>query len=450
MSLAQLLAALRAGWLRIALMVLVAGGVAYVLANSQPRQYTAKARVMLNIDNPDPTQYSVLQRGTEQGYINSELHLVTEDAVVRDVVTKLGWPSDPQVIAAWQANTGGVGDVTAWSANAIKQAIGVQPLEDSSIIEIYYTSTSVDAAKTIVGLIRNAYIAESGRLRAEAANRAAAWNRTQAQRALAELRAAEAARAAFVVANRIPLDTPQGGLDYQEHMTAMMAAAAKDPQAAITPDTATAATLKRQLDAIDADLAVMRLRGDANPATVALEAQRATVAAQYARESAAAQAGASAPTALIGLVRQQRDAEYLKTRLNLLARAPLYDRLASIDRDIALKTQHYQQIAAHVVAFEGVAAAPSGLRVIGDVIASNDPTYPNIPLAVALAAGTSFLFGTALVLIGELRHRQVRVPEDLLASTDAPLLAVIAPAPRRRRRFAWPRLRLRRRRTAFA
>jgi len=452
MSLGQFLAVLRAGWLRIALMVLVASAVAYVLADSQPRQYTAKARVMLNIDNPDPAQFSMLKFGTEAGYISSEMHLVTEDGVVRDVATKLGWPDNPQVISAWQDATGGVGDITAWAGEQLKRSIQVSQLEDSSIIEIYYSSTSLEAAKQVVALIRTAYINESGRLRAEAARRAAAWNRTQAQRALGELQAAQAEREAYVRANNIALDTPPGGLDYLEHFQALEQAAKNAPLIPSPEDQASVDQLKRRLDAIDADLVVMRLRGDANPATVALEAQRATVAEQYARESAVLAQGANAPDALTGLVRRQRDAEYLKSRLNLLARTPLYDHLASLDRDIALKTRHYQGIASHVAMFDTVAAAPSGLRVVGDVIASDDPTYPNIPLSVGIAAVASFVFAVALMLLGELRSRQVRGTEDLLASTDAPVLAVIAPAPRRRRRLRLPRLgwRIGRRQPEFA
>ncbi len=452
MSGSQFLAALRANWLRIALMVLVATGVAFAFGEYQPRQYTAKARVMLNVDNPDPLQYSVLARGMEASYIGSEMHLVTETAVMKNVVTKLGWPDNPQVISAWQAATGGAGDVATWAAAQLAPAIAVRPLEDSSILEIYYAANSVEAAKEIVAIIRSAYIEESDRLRVEAAKRAAAWNRTQATRALTELRAAEATRAAFVTANRIPIDTPRGGLDYQEHMAATMQSAVPGVGGQATAVDPVVARLKRQLDAIDMALALPQDRGEQNPTTLALRAQRATIAQQYERELAVQRAGGDAPSALIGLVRQQRDAEYLKTRLNLISRAPLYDRLAELDRDVQLKTMHYNLIASRVANFEMAAAAPSGLRVIGDVIATDDPSYPNIPLMMGIAAASSLAFAVMLTLIGELRRRQVRTPEDLLTSTDAPILAVIAPSPRqrRRRRFALPLPRFGRPRPGFA
>ncbi len=164
-------------------------------------------------------------------------------------------------------------------------------------------------------------------------------------------------------------------------------------------------------------------------------------------------AGPRASEAQIGAVRQQRDADYLAARLRLIDRAPLYDRLSALDREVALRTQRYKAIAAHAADFTEIAAAPSGLNIIGDVIASDDPTYPNIPLILAIAAGSSFALATALALVGDLVRRQVRGPEDLMFYAQTPILAVIPrdppPRGRWRRRLArlipavrLPRLRL--------
>ena len=455
MSLNQFWMAIRAAWLKIVLMVVVATSVAFALALQQPKLYTAKARVMLNIDNPDPTQFSMFKRDMAQAYIGSEMRLVNDDAVTRDVVTRLGWPDNPQVQSAWEAETGGTGDVTAWAAHAIAQNINVDLLEDSSILEIYYTAESVDAAKAIVSLVRTAYIDESQRLRADAARRAAAWNRTQSAKALAVLQAAEAARAVFVRDNGIAVDTPAGGLDYQAQLTTLNSATGPfvAGNAAAPADNPVADTLNRKLNSLDAEIAVLKLRGEANPTTVALEAERTTTAQQLARENAVTQSGPDATPGQIGLVREQRDRDYLAARLHLLDRAPLYDRLAQFDRDIALKTSRYNAASEHVASFDAVAAAPAGLKVIGDVIASDDPTYPNIPVMTGIAAGASLALAIAFALLAELGRRQVRDVEDLLFVTNAPVLAVIAgkPAARRRplaQRLAsigwWPRWRRRR------
>lgn len=443
MSLGQLWMTLRAAWLKIALMVVVAASVAFGLASGLPKQYTAKARVMLNIDNADPMQYSALGRGMAAPYIATEMRLITDLAVTTDVVTKLGWPENPQVIGAWQAS-GGAGDVTTWAARQLAQGIGAAPFRDSSIVEIFYSSSSLDAAKQIVALVRTAYIDHSGNLRVDAARRASAWNRTQAARALVVVHAAEAARTNFMAANQIAVDTPAGGLDYQNHVETMAATTARVPDAAFALGiNANADALRRRLNTFDLEIAVLRLRGDANPATVALQAQRAVVAQQLAHEVAVTQGGPSASGAQIGLVRQQRDADYLRSRLTLLARAPLYDRLATLDRDITLKTERYMAAAARVANFDAIANAPNGMKVVGDVIASDEPSFPNIPLMTAIAAGSALALGIALTLLAELGRRQVRGAEDLRFFAQVPVLAVIPEGPRRRARKELPRFRWR-------
>ena len=440
MSLTQFWASIRAAWLMIVLMVVVASSITFALASALPEQYTAKARVMLNINSNDPMQYSALKRGTQAAYIATEIHLITDDAVMRDVVTKLGWPDNPQVISEWQSATNGVGDITAWAAAQIARNVAARELEDSSIVEIYYASSSLEAAKQIVGIIRTSYMEQSQKLRADAARRAAAWNRTQAIRALDILQAAETARAAFVKANQIAVDTPAGGLDYQMQLAALGADASRiATSSSEAAPNATAETLRRRLDALDAQIAVFRLRGEQNPATVALEAERATMAQQLARETAVTQGGSGATADQIGLVRAQRDADYLAARLHLLDRSPLYDKLAAMDRDIALKTRRYNAAAYRVASFDTVAAAPSGMQVIGDVIANDTSSYPNVPLMTAIAAGASFALAIAMALLGDLMRRRVRDPEDLRFFASAPVLAVIAATPPPRR---WPPARL--------
>lgn len=448
MSAVQLLMTLRAAWLRIALMVLVATGIAYFLADQEPRQYTAKARVMLNLQNTDPARYSAEKKGIAAGYIGTEMRLMIDNSVTREVVTNLGWPDNPQVIAAWQAETGGVGDVTTWAAHRIAAGIAPRQLEDSSIVEIYYTTSSLEAAKQIAGLLRAAYIDQSQRLRSEAAKRASAWNRTAANRALAVVKEAEAARAAFVTANQIPLDTPGGGLDYAAEVTALRTAVNPDVVSEVNRRfSAVADQLARRIDTIDAQLAVLRQTGENNPMTVSLEAQRAATVEQLARERAVQQNTPGTPENTVELVRAQRDADYLKARLNMIARAPLYDRLATMNRDVRLKTERYNAAAERVAEFDAVAATPSGVQVIGDVIADPDPTYPNMLLIVGMAAGSSLALAVALAVLAELTRPQVRGIADLAATIPAPVLAVIgdghAVVPwRSRLRWLSPRRRL--------
>lgn len=443
MSLAQLYAILfKARW-SILLMAIVGAAVAAGLSSTQPSQYQAKARVMLDIGNADPTQFSELKRYTEGSYIGTQMRLAAGEDVSRAVVDKLGWVDNPQVIAAWQASTGGVGDVGKWAGAQLSRNVSVTPIEDSSIIEIYYSSSSIDAAKQIVALIRTAFIEQSLKVRVDSAQRAAVWNATQASVALTRLRQAEAARSAYMATNRIEVDSAKGGLDYKAQTTAMMnsvGAIGAQANPVLLPVDPVVTRLRQRINALDAEIAVLRLKGEANPMTVTLIAQRDLAGVQLAREIAVTTAGPRASDGQIGAVRQQRDADYLAARLRLIDRAPLYDRLAALDREVVLRTGRYNALAAHVADFTTIAAAPTGMHIIGDIIASDDPSYPNIPLMLGVAAGSSFALATALALVSELIRRQVRGPEDLRFYTATSVLAVIprdrAPRGRWRARLA--------------
>ncbi len=432
MSLAQLWAIFRAAWLSIAAMVIVASVTAYYVASSLPKEYSAKARVMLNIGNSDPNQYSALGAKTEDSYLATQIRLVNDEAVLRDVVTKLGWPTDPAVISAWEQSTGGNGDITTWAAGRLEANVAARQFEDSSIIEIYYTADTVDSAKAIVSLVRSAYIDNDLRLRVEAARKASSWNRTVAAQALVALRKAGADRAAFVKANDIPIDSSNGNLEMRE-LTSLRTLSIPTEGNLIDPViTSLMNQAKTRIAELDTQIAVMGAdRGASDPTMQTAMALRDVYRAQLARETEFANAGANATDAQTAATRVIRDNAYLEARMRILDRSPVYDKLAAIDRDLALREKLYINAAQRVLDFDAVAAAPSGLSVIGDVIADENMVYPNIPLMVGLAAGISLGLGLTIALMSEMLRRMVRGADDLEFYSGVPVMAVIASAPRR-------------------
>lgn len=434
MNFSQLLGIIRAAWTSILAMTVVAALVAYALSSSLPKAYTAKARVMLNVGNSDPTQFSEVGRYGAASYIGTQIRLVGNEAVMRDVVTRLGWPSDPAVINAWEASTGGQGDVTKWAAARLAGNVQARPFEDSAIVEIYYTAESVDAAKTIVGLIRTAYIANDLRLRVEAAQRASAWNRTVAAKALIKLHEAEAERIAFMRANQIEIDRSDESLEMKELSMLRLSSIPTTPTSLGPVGSAAMSRLKSRLDSLDTQIAVFSEgRGPNDPVTLNLTALRDQVRDQLAAETAFARAGTAASDSQIVANRELRDREYLEARLRVVDRAPVYDKLAMLDREIALRTRLYTDAEQRVKEFDSIAAAPSGLIVMGDVIADDDMVFPNVPLSVGLAAALGLALGIGMALLGEMLRRMVRGPEDLHFYSGVPVMAVIASnAPRKK------------------
>jgi len=425
----QLLAIIRTAWVSISMMVAVASLVAFAFSSSLTKEYSAKARVMLNTGNLDPTQYSALKRNTETSYLATQIRLVGDDGVLREVATKLGWPSDPAVIAAWEQATGGKGDVTTWAARRLAGAVAAQQFEDSSIIEIYYTAPSVDIAKTVVALIREAYIGNDLRLRVDAARKASSWNRTIAAQSLVTLQKAEAARAAFMRTNQITIDSSNGSVEMLAFSSLISASVPSKPTTLTPEATPAMLRLKQQIADLDAQILVFGgERGPNDPVIINMTGSRDILRQQLARETAFAQAGSHATDAQTIANRAQRNREYLEARLRVLDRAPVYDRLAALDREIALRTRLYINAEQRVQNFEAIAAAPSGMLILGDVIADDDMVFPNTPVAVALAAGLTLTLGIAITLLGEMMRRMVRGAEDLEFYSGVPVMAVIAEA----------------------
>lgn len=437
MSLAQLLAILRPARWSIVLMMLAAAATAFAFAASLPKEYTAKARVMLDMGNYDPNMFSALKKKTEDEFINTQIRLIRESGVTRAVVVRLGWPDDPSVVAAWQAATGGTGDVVKWAASRIATNIAVGQLEDSSILEIYYTASDVETAKRIVAEIRAAYIANNLSLRVTAAQRASAWNRTVAAKAFVTMRAAEKVRSDFMQANGIVDDAKLASLERRRADIYQKRLVTSAPTNAVIRPSSAMIDLRRDLNRTEAELVQLTLSlGADNPQTQAAMIRRNGLQAALAREDAFNRARSTATDAVVQNNRRLLDQEYLQARMEVLDRAPLYDRLMQIDREMKLKRDLYKAAAGRVQNFDMIAAAPTGVEVLGDVIASDEPSFPNIPVIVGLAAAFGLGLGVTLALFGEMMARRIRVPEDLGFFARVPVLAVIAagpPEPRRPR-----------------
>lgn len=438
MSFFQLLGVLRASRWSILAMTLVAALVAFGFSSTLPKEYTAKARVLIDIGNSDPTQFSAVRRGEVESYFATEMRLVGDPGVMRQVVEQLGWAENPAVIDAWQSSTGGVGDIVAWAGNRILGNVGSRQLEDSSVVEIYYSAGDPEVAKQIAGLVRTAFIDNSLRLRVAAASRAAKWNRTEAERARVDLERAEAARIAFAKANNLTLNN-SGVSTEMRTLSASIVARNRKVAPPPSPATPSASMLFTQRRLNDADMAVAMLssRGPANPDFIMAQAQQQTLRAQLARETEANRRVAGAIAGSTREMRARADQEYIAARLKVLDQSAVYDRMLDLERAVAMKQTRYTAALARAAQFELVASAPSGMKVVGDVIGNDEPTFPNIPVITGIAAGFGLALGIAIALFTEMLSHRVRSSEDLAVSSNVPVLAVIvdSPPPRKRRRW---------------
>ena len=415
--------------------VIVAIGVASVL----PPRYTASARVLMDIIKPDPVTGLMLTGRDPRGFIRTQIELIKDYRVATDVVDRLGWPNNPSVIAAWQAETGGQGDIRRWGAQRIINGTSAKTVAGANILEINYEAPSPDAARTIVGLLRESYIDANLRFTVDSAGRTAEWYREQTERALAALTAAERARTRFEQQNQIVM-TAQGEAEtaklasLQGSLLAARGSATTQQFAAAQQGNTSPVVdqLKIQLALIaDQIQQAGSTLGVEHPNYKALVSRKTLLEQQLVRETAAARAAGASSSTVSRQSLAALEAEYNAQRDKVLAMKDTLNELNQLQREVDLRRDQYARAAAKGAELRLQSnVSESSLVVLGDVISSTKPSFPNWPQVIGLSAGFGIALGVALALLVELLARRVRGPEDMAFAAKVPVLAVIADAPK--------------------
>lgn len=437
MSLIQFLNILLARRLIVVLTFVVTMVVAIGVAALLPERYTAKARVLMDIIKPDPVTGQMVSGRDPRMFIRTQIELIQDFRVASEVVDKLGWPNNPSVIAAWQSETGGVGDIRRWGAQRIITNTRAEVVAGSNILEIAYDAPSPEAARTIASLLREAYIEGSLRFTTDSAGRNAEWYREQAERALAALQSAETTKTRYEQENDIVM-TATGEVETTK-LAALQSAllTARGAEGSQQFAAAQQATTSPVVDQLKIQMATLNDQmgqaaaslGTEHPTYKAMLARRETLSQQLGRESAVARAAGAAQSGASRQSVAQLEAEYNAQRTKVLGMKDVLDRLGQLQREVELRREQYQQASTRAAELRLQSNISEGaLVVLGDAIGANSPSFPNWPQVLGLSAVFGLGLGVVLGLAVELLARRVRSPEDLRFAAGAPVMAVIADA----------------------
>ena len=420
MSLIQFLRILMARRAIMLAALLSCFAVAMVISQLLPPRYQARSRIILDIVKPDPVTGQLISTQFLRAYTRTQIELIKDYRTAGQVVDQLGWTNDPGFIAQYAADTDGEGtDIRRWAAQRIIDGTNAQLIESSNILEITYTGTSADSARAIADMIRTAYIQESLQARREAASRTADWYRDQTDKALLVLTAAEKARTDFARENGIVLQA--GNTDLESSKLAALsqqtaipmpsfAGAAGPPPAAL------------QLDQINQQLAqAATTLGPNHPVFQSLQRQRAIAEAEMRRQMAA-QSGMAPGGSSAG----QIESAYQAQKSRVLAQRDKIDQLNLLQSDIDLKRDQYQKAAQRAAELRLEAdVAETGLDPLGNAVAPEKPSFPNVPLIAFGSIGLGLGLGICLALLIEMLGRRVRSDDDLEGAAKAPVFAII-------------------------
>ncbi len=453
MTLQQLWRVVLAWRWTILAMTLTCVAVAVVAARQLPERYTARARVMLDFINADPNQFIAVDKDSIPTYIGTQIRLVTEYEVTGLVVDKLGWLNDPNVITAWELETGGAGELRRWAAARIADNTFAHTVNGSGILEIGYSATDPAYAAHIAELLRQAYITQSLANRAAMAARAAMWAASREAKAAAALKAAAQASADFAKANGILLNARHQSVDLVElEQIQGMLTARHGQSGSRVVDGIRAASgapgvvrATSQLAEMDQELRILSDRlGEHNPQLRSMQLERERMQSLVARETATARTTGSQFVSLSTAQVAALEAKYREKQRYILDHKAAYDQFTNLQREVALREALEANAAQSLLSLQQMSSiSESGLVVFGDVITETTPSFPDIPLIGILAALFGLALGVTCALFTELREHRVRGPEDLAFSSQVPVLCTIgATAPPAKRRWRMPRWRL--------
>jgi polysaccharide biosynthesis transport protein len=435
MSIIQFLRILLARWKLILATMLACLVVATTIAMLLPKRYPATARVMFEAKS-DPVTGEVLLGGRGSTYVGTQIQIIRDMRVAGAVVDRLGLVNDPGLVAAYEASGRSAedGGMRAWLGQQIIDNTEANMIRGSSIMEISYQTNDPERAKSIVGVIREAYIGESLRLRTDPASRTGAWYSEQAGVARTELTKAETALADYMRKNNV---TIVNGVDSENAKLASLQAALQQAQGMESTNTLSTTTrlandpvadqLAIQLAAVEDELALAGARlGTAHPSYKAILARRNTTASQLAQARARSQQSVSA---LSGAVKQsvaELTGQVEAQAQLVLSRKPVLDELLRLSREVDMKRAQYEEANKKTDELKLASdQSEPGITVMGDPVVSKTPSYPKVGQIALVSALMGLGLGLVLALLIEFIARRVRGHEDLSFAAGAPVLAVV-------------------------
>lgn len=410
MSLLQFLRILFARRAIILATVLSCFVVASVTAFSLPKVYKATSRLMLGGANPLGEGVNDRSFG---GYAQTQMELVTDYRTAGRVVDALGLARDPELIAAYNESVDPSHiDIRRWLAQSIIDSTEATLVGGTRILEISYKGSTPEQAARVANLLRDAFIEENLSFERSGAARIADWYEEQANKALAQLRAAEKARNQFAAANGIVLDQSNTDLESMKlnALTSQSATATVQSQPVVVSGGGVS-----QLDELDAQIAqAMATLGPNHPQMIALRRQREMMAS------------AAAPTTTGGLNIGAIESAFERQKAKVLGQSEKLDKLRQLQSEIELRKDQYLKSTQLIADYRMQSNVDdSGIQPLADAIIPTLPSFPNIPAIMGGAIVIGLGLGILLALLTELLARRIRSGDDLSYASGAPTFAIL-------------------------
>ncbi len=396
-------------------------GALIVCALLAPR-WESTARVVLNDVKPDVDTGQVISGASMRFYITTQESLITDYGVAGIVAEKIGWLSDPDLIALYRNRAAhDRRDFRHFLADLIIQGTKVDLIPGTNIIEITYTAGTSAGAQLVADALQKTYVTASlDRAHADA-NQNVEWYTKQMVKAKQALDDAVKAEADYERANGIVMQDK--GVDVESaHLESLTQQA--PPAFLPNPPDQQSTSSAFQLATVEGSLAsATRTLGPNNPEVVELRSKEVALKALVAKDRANAQAAAQRATEGGAKNLEKSVADQQK---KVIAHSEQIGRLNQLHQDVVLRQAEYKATSEKVSHFrEQANSGDAGVTPLGNALTPSDPTFPNYfliaPGGIILGLGVGVLVSLLLELLG----RRIRTVEDLDLDDNIPLICVV-------------------------
>ncbi len=215
------------------LVLTLAAAIAYLV--TAPTRYTAHALLLFDVHSSDGLQQPVsINPAADSAYVDSQVEVLTSDAIARSVITKLALDHDPEfltpaypllsavlgfanrVIDALAGNTGAAGETDPLGPliGLFKYNLTVKRVGLTYVVDVAYRSVDREKAARISNAVADAYIIAQLDSKYQAARQASSWLGERVDELKLQALNAEKAVAAYKAQNDIadtgrPLTEPE-------------------------------------------------------------------------------------------------------------------------------------------------------------------------------------------------------------------------------------------------
>jgi len=428
MSFSQFMAILRARWLIPVAVLAVMLALAFAANQLLPKKYTASGSVMVDMRSPDPINGTLAP--VAGLYLQTQMDVIRSERVSLMVVRALKLNENAELRERWRASgREGRGSLETWVSQLILEGLEVTPARGSSVIEVSYTAADPDFAAVVANRFINAYLDTSVELRVQPAKQFTHMFNEQLEQAKGRLEAAQRKLSGFqqekgIVATdeRLDVETARlGELSAQLVSVQAQAADARSRRARSgmdSPDShnnSVIMSLRGDLARQEARLqeAADRL-GDNHPQISQMRAGIEEIRRKIVSESASV--GRTAGVALE--IAEQREAQARGAleaqRQKVLRLKAIRDEAQLLANDVASAQRSVEaiQLRSHQTRLESE-TDQTNVAVLKVATPPSSPSSPRTLLLVLQAVFIGIFVGIGAAVWTELRHRRIRVDEDL-------------------------------------